>query len=100
MSRRPAGLRGDLSMPRTSSWRPLRHVPSETSWSASAVSNGSMDFGSLASRASTYFRTTSLMAASSLLVDEATWASVGERATAPAVKRHAIAEDRAYLNED
>ena len=44
---------------------PFRHVPSETSWSASGVSNGSMAFGSVASRASTYFRTTSLMAASS-----------------------------------
>src|SRR4051794_26080315 len=48
----------DSSIPRTRVSRPLRHVPSETSWSASSVNSGSMAFGSLASRASTYFWTT------------------------------------------
>ena len=45
--------------------RPLRHVPSETSWSASSVNSGSMASGSLASRASTYFWTTARTAVSS-----------------------------------
>ena len=55
-------LLDDSSIPFTSSSRPLRHVPSETSWSASGVNSGSMAFGSSASRASTYRWTIARMA--------------------------------------
>ena len=55
----------------------LPPVPSETSWSASAVKSDSMAFTSLASRASTYFWTTARTAVSPADAAAGSWAVSG-----------------------
>src|SRR5580693_2657419 len=65
MVRLPFELCELAMVPRTKSARPLRHWPVETSWSASAVNRASIAWASMFSRASTYLRTTSRIAAGS-----------------------------------